>query len=247
MRSIVSLAEPYEEFQWNGIIIRQKKDVFKIGTDALLLGAWIPTVSHHPSRILDVGTGTGILALMMAYYFPQSGIVALDDDERAISLANYNFQNSSWPERLFARKESILGLPATEEARFDLIVSNPPFYFDQLRAKTTVKSVAKHAYSICSEWLEALSVRLNTNGQICIILPSSLAFEWIENANVIGLYCHQRLDVYSMKGDQQPIRSLLALHSSLTEPVLNQIYIHEKRDVYTGEYLQLTGLEKKVR
>jgi tRNA1(Val) A37 N6-methylase TrmN6 len=101
----MTTVEANEIFTWKEISVKQDGNVFKVGTDALLLGTWVPKMICDPTLILDVGTGTGIISLMMALSYPDSIITAIDIREEAIHLARYNFQNSKWHERLKAIQE----------------------------------------------------------------------------------------------------------------------------------------------
>ncbi|MGB3080300.1 MAG: methyltransferase, partial [Saprospiraceae bacterium] len=221
------MKNPEEIFKWSGISIWQHTDVFKIGTDALLLGAWIPKIIENPNRILDVGSGTGILALMMAYYFDDAVITAIDFDAAAIELANFNFKNSLWSERLVALHESIFDDLNKTKNNFELILCNPPFFYKQLEAKHTFKAKAKHAEVSPQIWMHAFSDRLNTSGHLCIVVPFDTAYDWIVSANECGLYCQDRMDVYSFRTDSVPGRSLLHFHSVLTVPEITRIDIYE--------------------
>ncbi len=241
----MSIVETNEVFIWNGITIRQEKDVFKVGTDALLLGAWIPRIIKSPSLILDAGTGTGIIALMMGFFFPEARIVAVDQEEAAVRLAHHNFQLSMQPERLFVQHENILEVPSSEKDKYDLILCNPPFYFDQYQAKTGVQIKAKHALAPALTWLEALFGILNSTGHLCIVLPYEMAFDWIRSANGIGLYCQHRLDIFSFRDDLQPKRSLIHLHSNLMKPDISRLDIHEQFNTYTEAYLTFSGIQQQ--
>ncbi len=229
-------------FIWNGISISQHCDVFKIGTDALLLGAWIPKVVENPKRILDAGSGTGILALMMAYYFNDAMITAIDFDTAAIELTNFNFKNSLWSERLIAQHENIFDDLNKIKNDFELILCNPPFFYKQLEAKNAVKAKAKHAEVSSQIWMDAFSDRLNAMGHLCIVVPYDTAYDWIVSANACGLYCKDRMDVYSFRRNSVPGRSLLHFHSVLAVPEINRLDIYETIDKYTEAYLDFTKI-----
>ncbi|MGB4849944.1 MAG: methyltransferase [Saprospiraceae bacterium] len=231
-----------EIFKWNGISIRQHVDVFKIGTDALLLGAWIPKVVENPKRILDVGSGTGILALMMAYYFDDAVITAIDFDEAAIELADTNFKNSLWSERLVVQHENIFDELNAAKNNFDLIICNPPFFYKQLEAKNNVNAKAKHAKDSSQIWMEALAGRLNTTSHLCIVVPFDTAYDWIVSANECGLYCQDRMDIYSFQSDVIAARSLLHFHTELRLPEINRLNIYESYNQYTEAYLDFTKI-----
>ncbi|MBK9984156.1 MAG: methyltransferase [Saprospiraceae bacterium] len=236
------MKKPEEIFKWNGISIRQHVDVFKIGTDALLLGAWVPKIVENPKRIFDVGSGTGILALMMAYYFEDAAITAIDFDEAAIELADSNFKNSFWSERLIAQHENIFTYSSSTKSKFDLVLCNPPFFYKQLEAKNNVNAKAKHAVVSSQIWMEAFSGRLNTSGHLCIVVPFDTAYDWIVSANECGLYCQDRMDVYSFRTDSVPGRSLLHFHSVLTVPEITRIDIYESYNRYNKVYLDFTKI-----
>lgn len=227
-------------FTWNGISILQQDDVFKIGTDALVLGAWVPKVIHGTLQILDVGTGTGILALMMAYAFPNASIKAIDLDFSAVALADTNFRKSLWADRISVYHGDILTVP--KHASFDLIICNPPFFFKQLEAKKEVNAKAKHAADSCKVWMKGMTEKLKADGHLCIVVPADLAFNWIQAANETGFYCVDRLDIYSFDNDNAPTRSLLHCHSKLSTPVISRLTVHKSIKEYSQEYLKLSRI-----
>lgn len=236
------MKNPEEIFIWNGISIWQHAEVFKIGTDALLLGAWIPKIVENPNRILDVGSGTGILALMMAYYFDDAEITAIDFDEAAIELANSNFKNSLWSERLVAQHENIFIDRNASKNKFDLILCNPPFFYKQLEAKSKVNVNAKHADASSQIWMNGLSRRLNPEGHLCIVVPALVAFDWIRSANECGLYCQDRMDIYSFQDDSIPGRSLMHFQNALKMPAIGRLDIYKSYNRYTEAYLDFTKI-----
>lgn len=240
----LKLKNQEEIFKWNGISIRQNPKVFKIGTDALLLGAWIPKIVENPKRILDVGSGTGVLALMMASYFKNALITAIDFDETAIELSTSNFKNSLWPERLIAVQENILEYSIPVQNKYDLVLCNPPFFYKQLEAKSGVNANAKHAAVSSQIWMEAFSGRMNSIGHLRIIVPFDTAYDWITSANECGLYCQHRMDIYSFQSDHIPVRSLLHFHHDLTQPETTRLDIYESYNRYTEAYLDFTKISQ---
>ena len=234
-----------EIFYWSEISIGQHHEVFKIGTDAILLGAWVPKVIVKANDILDAGTGTGILALMMAHAFPDAMITAIDQEAAAISLADYNFKNSLWPDRLFALHQSILDPPTSDHKKFDLILSNPPFFYNQLSAKEGVKSTSKHAVASTQVWMQSLSDKLNPSGHLCIVVPYVSAVDWITAANGIGRYCHHRLNIFSYPDDPVAVRSLLHFHDKLVQPEMERLTIYEGADQYSRSYLEFSKISQR--
>ncbi len=136
----------------------------------------MPKIVENPKCILDVGTGTGILALMMASYFKNALITAIDFDEASIGLANFNFKNSLWSERLVDQHENIFDYTSATKNSFNLILCNPPFFYKQLESKIEVNVKAKHASLSSRNWMKAFSDRLNPSGHLGIVVPIPYVF-----------------------------------------------------------------------
>ncbi|MEP6648228.1 MAG: methyltransferase [Saprospiraceae bacterium] len=238
-------AEHDEIFMWKDIRIIQRTDVFKIGTDALSLGGWVAKVVSHPLNILDVGTGTGVLALMMAHYFPESKIAAIDMDNAAIELASINFRNSKWRDHLSAEQLDIFQKINQITWQYDLIVCNPPFYHQKMESSNEVNAKAKHAENSASEWIKVLVNKLNSNGDLCIVVPYIDAFHWIEAANTNSYYCRNRLNLYSFPKDEIPVRSLLHFHIGIAASEIARMNVYETINKHSQEYLDLTGIQPK--
>lgn len=228
-------------FKWKDLSIYQQEDVFKIGTDAILLGAWIPTVIKSADRVLDVGTGTGILALMIHSAFPCAEINSIDHNENAVLLAGENFHVANAENRIKVKHESIFNFNS-ETKCFDLIVSNPPYYFEQIAAQKQMIRSAKHSGFSIEMWMNSFSHLLRGGGHVCIVLPYDTTTRWVKAANQSDLYVKDRLDIYSFKSDSDPARSLLHLQGELVKPSFNQLHIYEAENQYTDEYIALTGI-----
>ena len=111
-------------FQWRDLSIEQDDHVFKIGTDAILLATWVGKIILNPFSILDAGTGSGVIALMLSELFPDSKIVAIDKDENAVDLTENNVRRNRKNDCIIIRKEDVIESP-TDEVKFELVVSNP--------------------------------------------------------------------------------------------------------------------------
>ena len=228
-------------FKWKNLCIRQKDEVFKVGTDAVLLGAWIPTKLKEASNILDVGTGTGILALKMSEAYPASVVEGIDHDENAVCLALHNFKLTDSADRLSSRLENIFEFKKSKGGEYDLIVCNPPYYFGQYKGEKNSSLKARHADHSVSEWMKALSARIKKSGHIFLVLPYEITFDWIRSANTLKLYIQNRLDVFSFAGDPFPKRSLIHLSDSLVKPGLEKLSLYHE-DKYTTDYLAFSGI-----
>jgi len=144
----------------------------KVGTDGVLLGAWA-TIGHDPYTILDIGTGTGIVALMLAQRSFAEQIDALEIDENAHEQATNNFENSPWNDRLFCYHASLDNfMDELEDQEYDLIVSNPPFYSESVSSGDKARDIARQNHSLpFSDLCEAASVLLSDEGIFAVIVP----------------------------------------------------------------------------
>ncbi len=230
-----------EVFYWKQIPIFQNQEVLKIGTDAILLGSWMSHLSITPQSILDAGSGTGILSLMMAHTFPDAIIHAIDNHEAAVRLTNLNFRSSKCTDRLSVNEEDILTTKGNVST-YDLVICNPPFYFNQLKPEDDIKKNSRHSSLPMINWVNALAIRCNAKGFIGMIIPCDLAAGWIKAANEAGLYCQVRKNVYSFKTDPDPIRTLILFGKTLESLKLDKLSIYETPDRYTKAYRNFTGL-----
>ena len=158
-------------FQFKQFTIQQDRCAMKIGTDGVLLGAWTPIV-NNPFSILDIGTGTGIIALMLSQRSYAEQIDALEIDEDAYEQSVDNFENSPWSDRLFCFHAGLDEFVEEPEDEYDLIVSNPPFYTDDFKSANEQRDLARFADAMPFEDLiEAADLLLSENGIFAVIIP----------------------------------------------------------------------------
>ena len=147
----------------------------KVGTDGTLLGAWAPTEGLGDGRVLDVGTGSGLIALMLAQRCPEATIMGIDSDEAAAAQAAENFACSPWPERLRARHIPLQQLAEENNYThsFRLIVSNPPYFVDSLKNPDAARRAARHTDNLSFQELLSCSLRLmHPEGTLALIRPA---------------------------------------------------------------------------
>jgi len=181
-------------FRFKQFTVCQEKSAMKVGTDGILLGAW--TGIEDCKQILDVGTGTGLIALMLAQR-SDAQITAIEIEQNAASEAKQNIGSSPWKNRINVQNISFQEYAASNQSRFDLIVSNPPFFSNSLKAKNKQRRLARHSDSLplpeliyCSEKL------LKKDGRLAVILPVKPSTELIKLAGSNQLYLHQLTKVY---------------------------------------------------
>ena len=191
----------------------------KVGTDGVLLGAWAePAVSKvRPASafsILDVGTGSGLVALMLAQRFPKAHIDAIDIDKAAIEQAAENFAASPWSDRLHtfhARLQDWQIVHRTSSPRtlpYDLIVSNPPYFQNSLKNPDKSRQTARHTDTLTySELLQHSARLLSPEGIVALILPAEAETEACELARMAGLLPARITHVYSK--ENKPARRVL--------------------------------------
>ena len=199
-------------FRFKQFTIWHDKCAMKVGTDGVLLGAWAPiAVSIQPSafRILDVGTGSGLVALMLAQRYSETKIDAIDIDASAVEQAKENFQSSAFSIQLSAFRSSFQDW---QGGPYDLIVSNPPYFQNSLKNPDKGRELARHTDTLSYADLIHHSTRLLTkDGQLALILPAEAENEIRELAEVHSLYCLHVTRVYSK--ESKPARRVLLAFS----------------------------------
>jgi len=228
------------KFQFKQFSIEQDRCAMKIGTDGVLLGAWTP-IDNNPRSILDIGTGTGIIALMLAQRSNSEQIDGLEIDEEAYEQAVDNFENSIWSERLFCFHAGLDEFVEEPEDEYDLIVSNPPFYTDDFKSATEQRDLARFADAMPFEDLiEAADLLLSENGIFAVIIPFKEEDNFVTLAKEMELY---PIKITRVKGTPttEIIRSLLAFsRNEITDFPIDELIIEITRHVYTPEYIELT-------
>ena len=209
----------------------------KIGTDGVLLGAWADI--EGDSRILDVGTGTGLIALMLAQRNASAEIVGVDISHEAIEEARDNFLNSPWATRLSATLGDVCSFESNE--KFDHIVSNPPYFVDSLHSPDSLRTMARHTSSLKFEDLVASAVRLlRPGGRLSVILPTECAMQF-RFAAFGRLWLCRQLNVVTKAGDS-PRRTLMefCLCDKPLMPSVATLIMRHRDSSYTEEYRCLT-------
>ncbi|NUY80638.1 methyltransferase [Flavobacterium sp. MAH-1] len=212
----------------------------KVGTDGVLLGAWAK-IDHNPYSILDIGTGTGLIALMLAQRSSAEQIDALEIDGNAFEQAVENFEESPWNDRLFCFHASLDDfMDDLEDEEYDLIVSNPPFYSENVSSGDDARDKARQNQSLPFEDLiEASAVLLSDEGILCVIIPFKEEQRFIDLAEAEGLF---PIKITRVKGtpESEIKRSLLAFSRQKSEVETDTFAIENTRHDYTKEYIGLT-------
>lgn len=173
-------------FEFKKFTIHQDRCAMKVGTDGTLLGAWAsaPAQSRY---ILDIGTGTGLIALMMAQRYPEAQIVGIDIDDAAVAQATENVATSPFTERISILKQDVTTYKP--EMQFDAIVSNPPYFVDSLTCPDEQRSIARHTVTLTFEALIKSAYRLlKTEGTFSVVIPTEMRSKLEVSARLEGFF-----------------------------------------------------------
>lgn len=168
-------------FQFKQFAIEQELCAMKVGTDGVLLGAW----AQGGQRVLDVGAGTGVIALMMAQRYPEAQVVAIDIDEGAVRQAQQNVSQSPFSSRVSVLQQAVQEHPGEYES----IVSNPPFFIDSLQAPDEQRNMARHTATLSyGELMKAAYRLLADNGELSVVVPFDYRRRMEDEAVFVGFF-----------------------------------------------------------
>ncbi len=229
-----------DTFVFKQFTIQQDKCAMKVGTDAVILGAWVNT--KEANQILDIGTGTAILSLMLAQK-STANIDALEIDKASFEQAVENVQFSKWVNQINVIHTSFQDYYSEQEKKYDLIISNPPYFIDSLKAKEDARTNARHNTLLpFEELIKGVVKMLNTKGKFCVILPINEAGILRDLAETNGLQISKLLRVRTKAGKENEKRHLMQFEFKPQTFSENTIVIEkENRHDYTDEYKELTG------
>ena len=229
---------PNQEFVFKQFKILQDKCAMKVGTDAVLLGSWINC--PNAKTILDIGTGTGIIALMLAQKIGAK-IDAIDIDENAFIQANENVNSSKWHDRIQIFHTSLQHFANRSNNKYDLIVSNPPYFVDSSKASEESRTNARHTDQLpYTDLLNGVLKLLNPLGRFYVILPTKESEQFCSLAAENKLYLTKLTRVIT-RTDKPEKRLLMRFEFTKKEFSEDSIIIEQdERHSYTNEYRELT-------
>ncbi len=215
----------------------------KVNTDGVLLGAWvnIQDIVQQPVQMLDIGTGTGVIALMLAQRAPQAVIDAVEIDGASAQQAAENVRHSPWPEQINIMNTDFQAYAAATAKQYDVIVSNPPYFVDALLPGDRQRMQARHAGALpYDELLSGVVKLLSAGGRFSVILPYVEGSVFIAKAAAAGLYCTHKTGVGAAVG--RPVKRLLLTFERTARALHEQhLCIHPANNTeYTPEYQELT-------
>lgn len=225
-------------FRFKKFQVSQKFCAMKINTDGVLLGAWAEApVSGH---VLDVGTGSGVIAMMLAQRSKSVKILGIEIDEASYKEAKLNMGSCEWKERLTPIMGSIQDFSRETNEKFDLVVSNPPFFSGGTLSSTQEKTVVRHAVKLPhNELLRAAYRLLKETGDFSVILPHIEGLRFIELAEQYRFFLGRYTEVFSFP--EAPVeRLLLSFKKQLITVSKNQLFIRDETRAFSSAYRELT-------
>jgi tRNA1Val (adenine37-N6)-methyltransferase len=209
----------------------------KVGTDGILLGAWANIPDN--SQILDIGMGTGLLALMMAQRSQLSNIDAVEIDDEAYGQAKENIEKSPWGDRINIFHAPIQDWASNFSKQYDLIISNPPFFENVSKSSQKARTLARHSDSLSQTDILQIALQLlKPNGRLAVIYPTALADNFLNKAKNFHLFCDRKTYVKpTPKTDIK--RILLELSSTQGQTQETTLIIEESKHIYTQDYINL--------
>jgi tRNA1Val (adenine37-N6)-methyltransferase len=223
-------------FRFKQFAVELDKCAMKVNTDGILLGAWAD--ANEAKTILDIGTGTGVIALMMAQRNTTAIIDAIDIDEAAYDQAKGNFISSQWSDRLHAHHVDLQNY--FPDKKYDLIISNPPYFIDDSKTEDHQKNIAKHSVSLTyKELIFGINRLLAGTGSTCIVLP---VFNLPLLESIAGedqLFIVKLTEVIAVEG-KGPYLALIKLSREKVDYSKSSITIQNASGVFTNEYRALT-------
>lgn len=228
-----------DTFVFKKFKIKQDKCAMRVSTDAVLLGAWVsPNGSSH---ILDIGTGTGVIALMLAQK-TNARITAIDIDKESTEQAKLNVAESIYSQSVHVMHQSFQELVKTSSQKFNLIVTNPPYFIDSFKNASDTKATARHNDLLSFEdLLNGVKKLLDEKGKFCLILPTNEAKIFREMAKSKGLYLSKLLRIRTRFEKDSEKRHLMQFEFKESEFSESTLVIEkDSHRNYTQEYKELT-------
>lgn len=226
-------------FNFKHFSIDQTNAPFKVGTDGVLLGAWCEANQSSPKNLLDIGTGTGVIALMLAQRFESPKVDAIEINPLAADIAKKNFESSNWKDRLTVINQPIQDFKTKK--LYDLIVCNPPFFVNSLRSGNTGKDTARHDtdFSLSSIFHFA-SKQMRPRGTFALVLPADRKEGMLSLSSKYDFHISKITDVLPTP-TSNPKRILIELKKEKCHTQTERLTIEEfGRHGYSSQYKELT-------
>lgn len=228
---------PNPFFRFKQFTVYHDRCAMKVGTDGVLLGAWARV--DNAQKVLDIGSGSGLISLMLAQRNSHLNVYAIDIDSAAIEQTQYNVQQSPFARRIGFQNISFDAFVKQTDLKFDHIVSNPPFFIDSLKSPDKQRSTARHTDTLPAEDLISNAAKvLAEDGRVSLIYPTEYKEEIYKLAELYGLFVTRLTLVYPTPTSKAK-RILVELSKKESVVEENSLLIEKERHVYSDEFVSL--------
>ena len=223
-------------FRFKHFDVIQELNAQKVGTDSMILGAWTSKQQINPKNVLDIGTGTGVLALMMAQSFPESLVSAIEIGKENSREAALNFINSKFSDRLTIGCVSLNDF--VPNVVFDLIIANPPYFRNSLKSGVQGRDVARHDLELSmSDLVDFVASNLSDDGIVSIVYPHEEEERLVGLFKAVGFYIIHCLRTINK---DQFVRSFMMFSKSKNAVICEDLRVRLPSQNYSEEYIELT-------
>lgn len=220
-------------FRFKQFNVNDDRATMKVGTDAVLLGSWVNI--KNAKNILEIGTGSGVIALMIAQR-SLAYIDAIEIDKKSAQQAAENFKNSPWNERLQLYHSSLNAFIENYHKKYNLIISNPPFFINSLNSPKPNKTLSKHTVSLnYSDLLKGIEHFLDKKGRCCLILPVNESLVFGNLAQSYGMYLNKQL-LIKPKAGLKPNRVLMEFSFTKKRITTDEMFLRETDNSFSTNY-----------
>ena len=232
---------PNDYFQFKQFLINQGNCGMKVTTESCVFGALInPDVNIDSLKILDIGSGSGLLSIMMAQRFSDSTVLGVELDRDAFKESSYNVHSSPWSDRIQLVNTSIQEYSKTNTDKFNLIISNPPFFKNHLQPTDSKKAQAIHTETLSfDELINAVTCLLTENGEFHVLLPEYEAGILQQLLEKQDIHINQSIKVYNTTRSKSVFRIINAYSSTKKSYSETNFYIRNDQNEYTDKFIKL--------
>lgn len=227
-------------FRFKQFEVEDSNSSMKVGTDAVLLGT-LAENKDESRNMLEIGTGCGVISLMMAQRFQHLQIEAIDIDPESCNQALENVRRSKWEKRIEIRQQSLQQLSRESKKQYELILSNPPFFENSLKPANPRYHLSKHSEQLThAELLAGVEKLLSENGAFWVILPANTSKRFRETAFIHNLFITKSIRIFP-KSNKAFNRIILQIQKTAFPETASELLILNADNIYTEEYRALTG------